>query len=183
MPFTGFSKSALQEKYPATFGVARGKPNVAIAGNGRIQFSSEATKVLAGCKVVIPSCDKENNFLRFDGFDKAPAGKEDKAWDIVWPKAGKDGKATKNKQASLAGTLILKEMNYDYKAAGNQNYDIEKLDEAKHVLIFALPKKTPAMRPKVERKKKTPPAPPAAPAGAAKPAAGGGGIDDVVIDS
>lgn len=154
MPFVAFDKAKLVVKYPTTVGRS-GKPSVAVGGNARLQFSTEVSKAFDGCKVVSPSFEKDTNKLRLEGMANAPKGKENAVWDIV---RAKETSKNKSKTVSISGALLLKEVGYDYKAAGNQTFDVDKQDNDKHVVIFTLPKETPKPKPVVARKKKETPA-------------------------
>jgi hypothetical protein len=199
MPFLEFDKSKLAEKFPSTFGRGTGKPSVNVGGNGRIQFSVLVSAAFEGCKLLGAAFEASSNRIRLEGFPTAPKGKEAKVWEIV---RGKEG--SKNKTCSISASVMLKEIGYDYKTAGNQTFDIEKQDDTKHVVIFQLPKETPTKKAVAVRKKKVvaaPATPPvngsptgpvavaSAPSSAAsratmgqKPPATAGEGDDVVID-
>jgi hypothetical protein len=188
MPFKGFDKVELETKFPVVVG-KKGKPSVSIAENGRVTFSAEVSKVFAGCTFVRPAQDGLR--LRLDGFakveDMGKGGEKAFTVNLVHP-SSKDGKPAKSKSVGMPGTMLLKAINYDYKAAGNQVYDVEKFDAEKHVVIFALPEKTPAKRPVTKREPKAPKMTnkaATAPNGgiAAVPPAKQGGDDDLVIDT
>jgi hypothetical protein len=189
MSFNGFDIQALKEQYPSQFGAGRsGKPSAAVMDNGRIQFSTEVSKAFDTCLVAQPSFDKDKLQLRFDGFAKAPAGKENKVLELSRASGTKkDGtpSKTKNKTVAINCSLVLKAVGYDYKKASNQTYDVIKFDLEKHVVIFALPATLPAPKPKVVRKKKAvvPTVAATAPNGAiAPPAPAPVATDDLVVE-
>lgn len=191
--FVGFDIPKLREQYPSGF-KRSSKPSVSVNGNGRIVFSSLASEVFKGATVVLPSFDAAGNRMRFDGLDN-DKGKEGKTLEIVMPK-GKDGKAPKSKSVSVSAAVLLKHVNYDYKKAGNQTFDIDKIVADKRTIIFALPTTTPTAKPKTERKKKAVAAPaqaglqvvnggaPAAPSAASLASMGkkADSVDDLQID-
>lgn len=153
MAFVGFDFAKLKEEFPAA-GVGRtGKPSVAISHQGRMQFSAEVSKALAGCTVAQPGRDKDSPLrVRFEGYVETPKGKENTVIDLVRPKPSKvDGKI-KNHSVSINGALLMKALKYDFKTAGNQTYEVEKFDLEKHVIVFSLPKELPAAKAKKERK-------------------------------
>jgi len=149
--FVGFDIPKLREQYPSGFKRST-TPSVSVNGNGRIVFSSEASKVFAGAAVVVPSFDAGGNRLRFDGFEN-DKGREGKTLDIVMPK-GKDGKQPKSKSVSISAAVVLKAISYDYKKAGNQTFPVDKMLPEKKVLVFVVPKETPVAKPKQPRKPK-----------------------------
>lgn len=153
MAFVGFDLVKLKEEFPSA-GVGRaGKPSVAISDKGRITFSTEVSKIFDGCKFVIPSRDKDNQLrVRFDGHSEVPNGKAGQVIEISRskPKDGKKG----NKNAALQAVVILKALKYDFSKAGNQTYEVEKMDQEKHVVIFSLPATLPAKKAKKPRVKK-----------------------------
>lgn len=151
MPFVGFDKAKLQEKFPSTFGRGSGKPTVAISPVGRMQFNVEVSKIFEGCKVVSPSFDSDANKFRLQGMAETPKGKEGSVFDLVKPK---EGAKNKSKSLAISGSLLLKAVGYDYAKAGNQTYEVEKMDADKKVIIFSIPKETPTPKPTRPRKVK-----------------------------
>jgi hypothetical protein len=157
MAFVGFDFAKLKEEFPAA-GVGRtGKPSVAISHQGRMQFSAEVSKALAGCMVTQPGRDKDNPLrVRFEGYNEVPKGKENTVIELVRPKPSKvDGKI-KNHSVSINGALLFKALKYDFKTAGNQTYEVEKFDLEKHVIVFSLPKELPSKKAKAVRKPRKP---------------------------
>lgn len=153
MPFKAFDIEALKTQFPASTRLVS-KPSVAVMDNGRIQFSTMVSAALVGCKVISVGFEEETNKLAITGYPEAPKGKESKVLELILPKANKKGQV--GKSIAFSASMILKGVKYDYKKAGNQTFPVEKFDEGKHMIIFALPTTTPAMRPKTDRKKKAP---------------------------
>jgi hypothetical protein len=182
MPFIGFDLAKLKEEFPASGAGRAGKPSVAISHQGRMQFSAEVSKALAGCTVAQPGRDKDNPLrMRFEGFVETPKGKENTVIDLLRAKPSKvDGKI-KNHSVSINGALLMKALKYDFKAAGNQTYEVEKFDIEKHVIVFSLPKELPNKKAKKERKPRK--AKVAAAAGAAGASAGTNGAPKSNIEA
>lgn len=154
MAFVGFDLVKLKEEFPVAAVGRAGKPSVAISDKGRITFSTEVSRIFDGCKFVIPSRDKDNQLrIRFDGHHDVPKGKEGQVIELSRPKPGKDGKKVA-KNAAIQAVVILKHLKYDFTLAGNQTYDVEKMDNDKHVVIFSLPATLPAKKLKKPRVKK-----------------------------
>jgi len=155
MAFAGFDIVKLKEEFPSQ-GVGRaGKPSVAISDKGRITFSTEVSKVYDGCKVAVPGRDKDNPLrIRFDGLAEAPKGKETQVLELARAKQVAGKKTSKN--VAINAVFILKFLKYDFVKAGNQTFDVEKMDVEKKSVVFCLPATLPAMKAKRAMKPRKP---------------------------
>lgn len=136
----------------STLPVLRGGPgklNVAIRVNGQISFSSEATKILRGSKFCVVGFDSDKRTLQFQGVAAVPAKMTES--DLFKIGFGKDEKTSKG--AFMSGAGLMKMLEYDYKASGNQIFDATTNAEKKIVSIV-LPKGSLTPKPVTPRKSK-----------------------------
>ena len=129
------------ETLPVTRMVA-GNPNVTLTESGQAVFSSACEEFWGEVKYAQPLWDESKRLLAFKRVED-PKGK--KLLGVRIPKNGK------SRSISVAG--LLKMVGYDYKAAGNQSYDVN-IHEKQEIIALGLPAETPERRPVQKRTKK-----------------------------
>jgi hypothetical protein len=140
---------------PPSKGKVATKPTITIGENGSMTFNSLASKVLEGStKVGIAyDADKRLVIVYPSGHKQVVKTAKENPDALFEVKCSyPPSKLYGFKNASWILNTVLPAPHYDYKASGNQSFDVNH-DEKNGVLTFVLPEKA-TPRPKVARAKK-----------------------------
>jgi hypothetical protein len=135
MALTFMNRSA--QPAPPSKGKIATKATVLVGANGSITFNSLASKLLEGSSAVGLAYDGKTRVVAIFPQGHAKIAKQD-AGTLFAVKKGKKSKSFSMANAAWILNTVLPEPHYDYKASGNQTFDITEKDG---VLMFTLPEK------------------------------------------
>lgn len=134
---------------PSSAGKSATAPSVGVHNNGQITFNSFITKSLNGA--VGMGIQVDGKKVLFAPINAEQLEKLTKARKVAFELR----RSKKASSAYIGGARLLTAMGYDYKAAGNQRFEVTM--DAKNQVILTIPDSTPAAKaviPRPSRKKK-----------------------------
>ena len=152
-----------------------GEPKVTLASKGQISFSPSASKVFDNRTLALVMWDKDSRTMTVRAFTKPPKDYTEADCFVI-------GYQKKSKAAYFSASALLQNkeaaIGYDYKASGNQSFNVTAVNTDKEKSVsWQLPEGAMTPKPSTPRKKKNKTEAPAntapAPVETAKAAAAG----------
>lgn len=127
--------------------ITASEPGVRVAENGQIALNTKAAEPFKNgeeMKFARVLFDADTRALGFQAQNSQPKGKT--YLPVAHPQ--------KSKGVTISCAGLLRQLEYDYRAAGAQTFDAEIKGKGKDVVVFTVPSETPTPRPKRTRKRK-----------------------------